>query len=99
MKEASQSGDEGAVGRITEDLLRLTIEQQASLLSSPEQLNSRVREMEQVLRRCVSVGGGGEGVCVCVCVCVILYRDCSACLIRTGISFLSSPELVPRRLS
>ena len=36
---------------LADELLKMSIEQQAYMLSSPEYFTSRVRDMEQVLRR------------------------------------------------
>ena len=51
MAEAAQSGDEATVTKITEDLSKLSVQQQAYLLSNPKEFTTKVRETEQVLRR------------------------------------------------
>ena len=52
--EAAQSGDEAIVAKVTEDLSKLTVEQQAYLLKDPKLFAAKVQEMEQVLRRLVT---------------------------------------------
>ena len=49
--EAAQGGDEATITKITEDLLKLSVQQQAYLLSDPKEFATKVRETEQVLRR------------------------------------------------
>lgn len=49
--EAMQTSDETTVAKITEDLSKLTVEQQAYLLSNPKMFATKVKETEQVLRR------------------------------------------------
>ena len=51
--EAAQGGDEATIAKVTEDLLKLSVQQQAYLLSDPKEFATKVRETEQVLRRYV----------------------------------------------
>ena len=51
--EAMQTSDETTVAKITEDLSKLSVEQQAYLLSNPKVFTTKVQETEQVLRRLV----------------------------------------------
>ena len=51
--EATQRGDEVTIAKITEDLLKLSVQQQAYLLSDPKLFTAKVRETEQVLGRYV----------------------------------------------
>ena len=52
--EAMQTKDETTVAKITEDLSKLSVEQQAYLLSNPKIFTTKVQETEQVLKRLVN---------------------------------------------
>ena len=49
--EAAQGGDEATIAKITEDLSKLSVQQQAYLLSNPKEFTTKVQETEQVLKR------------------------------------------------
>ena len=51
--EAMKTSDEATVVKITEDLSKLAVEQQAYLLSNPKVFAAKVQETEHVLRRLV----------------------------------------------
>ena len=51
--EAAQSREDITINKITEDLSKLSVQQQAYLLSDPKEFAAKVHETEQVLRRYV----------------------------------------------
>ncbi|CAI8025559.1 hypothetical protein GBAR_LOCUS14752 [Geodia barretti] len=48
---AAQGNDDVTISKITEELLKLSVEEQASLVARPDVLRHRVREVESILRR------------------------------------------------
>ena len=80
VSEAAQSGDEATIAKITEDLSKLSVQQQAYLLSDPKVFTAKVRETEQVLRRYVN------NICLVKIVTLLEPKGCLVKVVNDGMS-------------